>query len=111
VVAIDGNVILEQNVGFGGQFKDLDEDSADVVCADRVNDQLPDHKLPQPRWTRYIANFDGTICQAYLNFVAGSVPITWPDFEKYMVEYNENLDSPTDRLEDHRVYILPQVDQ
>lgn len=111
VVAIDGNFILEENVGFGGQYKDLDENAANLVCADLVRSQLPTHKLPQPRWTRYIANFDGTICQAYLNFVAGGVPITWLEFEELVVEYNDNLNSSSDRLLDHRVYILPLVDQ
>lgn len=111
VVASNENNILLANVGFGGKYKGLDENTANGVCSSLVEYQLPADKLPEPRWTRYIANYNGTICQAYLDFVIGSVAITWPDFEKLVVEYNENLNSPSDRLEDHRVYILPHTDQ
>lgn len=111
VVASDENNILAAHVGFGGKYKDLDENTADGVCSSLVEYQLPNDQLPEPRWTRYIANYNGTICQAYLDFVIGSVAITWPDFEEFVVEYNENLNSPSDKLEDHRVYILPHTDQ
>jgi len=109
-VAANENNILIKQVGFGGIYKGLDEQTANEVCKSLADAKF-DAKLPRPKWTRYIANFNGTLCQAYLEFVAGSVPISWTNFHQRMVVENDNLDTQFDRLDDHRVYILPEIDQ
>ncbi|MBE2220966.1 MAG: hypothetical protein IAF02_05470 [Anaerolineae bacterium] len=110
-VAVEANNILVGNTGMGGKYVDLNEEDANAECQRLATTQFDKTNLPNLTWTRLIANYNGTICQAYLDFVYGNVTITWLDFEKLMVEHNENLNDLSASLEDHRVYILPEIDQ
>ncbi len=109
-VAANENHNLDEQVGFGGKYIGLDEYTANEVCISLADVNF-NANLPRATWTRLIANYNGTLCQAYLEFVVGCVPLSWNDFHQRMVTENDNLDNKLDKLVDHRVYILPEIDQ
>jgi hypothetical protein len=100
--------------GAGGVNEDVlnpENIDANKVCEQLANVRFKNNIVNEIHWTKQISNYNGTLCEAYLEFVAFNIPLSWNDFQRIMLLANENLTSEDSNLKAAEVYIVPELDQ